>query len=92
MSVAQAMEQYQKILEEEVHDIAWETGAFQRKGKLDAASFVQMIIFGFWQEPEMRFSGLAQIGGRREIEVTESAISQRFRDLRKLNRPRDDIL
>jgi hypothetical protein len=78
MSVAQAMEQYQKILEEEVHDIAWETGAFQRKGNLDAASFVQMIIFGFWQEPETRFSGLAQIGGRREIEVTESTISQRF--------------
>lgn len=78
MSVTQAMKQYQGILEEEVHDIGWETGAFQRKGKLDAASFVQMIIFGFWQEPEMHLSSFAQIGGRREIEVTESAISQRF--------------
>ncbi len=78
MSVTQVMEQYQSILEEEVHEIAWETGAVKRKGKLDAATFVQMTIFGFWQDPEIRLSGLAQIGGRREVYVTESAISQRF--------------
>jgi Transposase DDE domain len=78
MSVTQVVEQYQSILEKEVHAIAWETGAVQRQGKLDAATFVQMIIFGFWQDPEMRLSGLAQIGGRREVYVTESAISQRF--------------
>ena len=78
MSVTQVMEQYQSILEEEVHEIAWETGAVKRKGKIDAATFVQMIIFGFWQDPELRLSGLAQIGGRRGVQVTESAISQRF--------------
>jgi len=33
MSVTQTMEQYQAILEEEVHDIAYLTGAVQRKGK-----------------------------------------------------------
>jgi len=78
MSVTQVMEQYQKILEEDVQDLGWETGAFQRNGELDAATFVQLIIFGFWQEPEMRMSGLAQIGGRREVSVSPSAISQRF--------------
>jgi hypothetical protein len=78
MSVAQVMERYQSILEEEVHEIAWETGAVKRKGKLDAATLVQMTIFGFWQDPDIRLSGLAQIGGRREVHVTESAISQRF--------------
>ena len=78
MSVTQVMEQYQSILEEEVHEIAWETGAVKRKGKLDAAALVQMTIFGFWQDPDIRLSGLAQIGGRREVHVTESAISQRF--------------
>jgi len=36
------------------------------------------MIFGFWQDPDLRLSGLAQIGGRREVYVTESAISQRF--------------
>jgi Transposase DDE domain len=78
MSVTQVMGQYQSILEEEVHDIAWETGVTKRKGKLDGATLVQSLIFGFWQEPELRLSGLVQIGGRREVHVTESAISQRF--------------
>ncbi len=36
------------------------------------------MIFGFWQDPDLRLSGLSQIGGRREVHVTESAISQRF--------------
>jgi hypothetical protein len=78
MSVAQVMEQYQSILEDEIHEIAWETGAIKRKGKLDAATLAQIMIFGFWQDPDLRLSGLAQIGGRREVHVTESAISQRF--------------
>ncbi len=78
MSVTQVMEQYQSILEEEADDIAWETGVTKRKGKIDVATFVQSLIFGFWQDPELRLSGLAQVGGRREVHVTESAISQRF--------------
>jgi len=78
MSVTQAMEEYQVILEEEVHDIAYLTGAVQRQGKIDAATFVQTTIFGFWEDPEIRLSGLAQIGGRREVYASESAISQRF--------------
>ena len=47
MSLTQVMEQYQSILEEEVHDIAYETGAVKRKGKLDAVTLVQLTIFGF---------------------------------------------
>jgi len=78
VSVTQVMEQYQSILEEEVRDIAYKTGVIKRQGKLDAATLAQMMIFGFWQDPEIRLSGLAQIGGRREVHVTESAISQRF--------------
>jgi hypothetical protein len=78
MSVTQVMEQYQSILEEEIHEIAYGTGAVKRKGKLGVETLAQMMTFGFWQDPEMRLSGLAQIGGRREVHVTESAISQRF--------------
>jgi hypothetical protein len=78
MSVTQVMEQYQSILEEEVEDITYETGAIKRKRKMDAATLAQTMIFGYWQDPDLRLSGLAQIGGRREVKVTESAISQRF--------------
>jgi hypothetical protein len=78
MSVTQVMEQYQSILEEEVKEIGYKTGTIKRQGKIDVATLVQMMIFGFWQDPDIRLSGLAQIGGRREVNVTESAISQRF--------------
>ena len=78
MNLAQVVKQYQRILEEEVHAIAREAGVIRRKRKIDAATFAQVIIFGFWQDPEMRLSGLAQIGGRRDVYVTESAMSQRF--------------
>jgi hypothetical protein len=78
MSVTQVMEQYQSILEEEIQDIAYVTGAVKRKGKIGVETLAQMMIFGFWQDPDVRLSGLAQIGGRREVYVTESAISQRF--------------
>jgi hypothetical protein len=47
MSVTPVMEHYQSMLEKEVHAIAWETGAIQRIRKLDAATFAQMLIFGF---------------------------------------------
>lgn len=76
MSVAQVMEHYQSILEKEVHAIAWETGAIKRIRKIDAATFAPVMIFGFWQDPQMRFSGLAQLGGRREVYLSESAMSQ----------------
>jgi hypothetical protein len=36
------------------------------------------MIFGFWQDPDLQVSGLAQIAQRREVKVTESAMSQRF--------------
>jgi len=78
MSITQVMEQYQSILEEEVHAIAYETGTIKRQRKIDAATLAQTMIFGWWQDPDLRLSGLAQIGGRRKVHVTESAISQRF--------------
>lgn len=79
-SITQLVEEYQRILTEEVLKIAKETGAVkrQRKNGLDAATFVQSMIFGYWQEPDLRTSGLIQVAQRREVSVTESAISQRF--------------
>ena len=79
-SIAQIVEAYQQLLNEEVYTIAKETGAVkrQREKGLDAATFVQSTIFGFWQDPDLRTSGLVQVAERREVSVTESAISQRF--------------
>lgn len=80
VNITQIMERYQAILEQEVPRLARETGAVKRERKngLDAVTLVEMVIFGFWQEPQIRLSGLAQVAERREVSVSESAISQRF--------------
>ncbi len=80
VSVTQIMEEYQAILEQEVPRLARESGAVKRvrKNGLDAVTLVETVIFGFWQEPDLRLSGLAQVAGRRAVAVTESAMSQRF--------------
>src|SRR6266516_1825824 len=36
------------------------------------------VIFGFWQDPQLPLNGLAQLASRREVQVSESAICQRF--------------
>jgi hypothetical protein len=80
MNVTQIMEQYQTILEEEVPQIARETGAVKRvrTNGLDAVTLVSSVIFGFWQDPDLTLGGLAQVAERRGVQVSESAISQRF--------------
>ncbi|GCF10948.1 IS4 family transposase [Dictyobacter arantiisoli] len=80
MSVTQTMEEFQSILENEVPTLARETGAVKRKRKegLDSVTLVMTVIFGFWQIPDLRLSGLAQMMGRRAVKVSASAICQRF--------------
>ncbi|MEO7019888.1 MAG: hypothetical protein ABI234_07035 [Ktedonobacteraceae bacterium] len=53
MSVTQVMEQYQSILEEKRQDSAYKTGVVKRKGKWDGVTLAQMMIFGFWQDPDL---------------------------------------
>jgi hypothetical protein len=78
MNITQIIEQYQRVLTEEVQDMAWKTETIKRRRKVDAATLVQTLIFGYWQEPDIRISGLTQVAARRDVTVTESAMSQRF--------------
>src|SRR5947209_5115010 len=81
VNITQIMERYQAILEQEVPRLARETGAVKRERKngFDAVTLVEIVLFGFWQEPDLRLSGLAQVAGRREVAVSAEAMSQRFR-------------
>ena len=80
VSVTQTVETFQSIIENEVPVLARETGAVKRKRKkgLDVVTLVSTVIFGFWQDPDLRVSGLAQMAGRREVKVSASAFCQRF--------------
>ena len=78
ISVTQLAEILRQILEEEANELAKETGFIQRERNITGADFVQTLIFGWLEEPEITLDGLTQIAQRREVEITASGWHQRF--------------
>lgn len=66
-SVSQLTESLMQVLETEATILARETGWQQRERKLSGADFVQTLIFGWLQEPEISLDGLTQVAARREV-------------------------
>ena len=53
-------------------------GFIQRLRMLSGADFVQSLILGWLQEPEITLDGLTQVLERREVSISASGLSQRF--------------
>ncbi len=77
-SVAHLAETLQRILGEEAEQLACEVGLIQRERVLSGADFVQSLILGWLQEPEITLDGLTQVLQRREVSISASGLSQRF--------------
>lgn len=77
-SVSQIAEALERILQEESEEIGREVGFVKRLREISSADLVQTLIFAWLQEPEITLEGLAQVIARREVQVTASALSQRF--------------
>src|ERR1700730_1747461 len=77
-SVTQFAETVQRILGEEVEQLAREVGFVERERVIRGADFVQTLILGWLQEPEITLDGLTQVLGRREVSISASGLSQRF--------------
>src|SRR5260370_61149 len=77
-SIPQVAEALQRILTEEADQLAREVGFMQRERALSGADFVQTLLLGWLQEPEIAYDGLTQVLGRREVSITASGLSQRF--------------
>ena len=77
-SVTQCAETIQQIIDEEVEQLAREVGFIQRLRVLSGADFVQSLILGWLQEPEIALDGLTQVLERREVSISASGLSQRF--------------
>jgi hypothetical protein len=73
--IAQALE---RILQDEIEELAKEVGFLKRQRVLSAADFVQSLIFGWLQEPEISLDGLTQVLQRRDVSISASGMSQRF--------------
>src|SRR5258707_534305 len=66
-SVSQVAQILSQILETEANHLARETGWQQRKRILSGADFVQTLIFGWLQEPDISLDGLVQVAARRGV-------------------------
>ncbi len=76
--VTHLAETLQRIVGEEADRLARETGFIERERVLSGADFVQALILGWLQEPEITLNGLTQILQRREVSISASGLSQRF--------------
>src|SRR5436305_13819152 len=77
-SVTQVAQTVQRILAEEVEQLAREVGFVKRKVVISGADFVQSLILGWLQEPQITLDGLTQVLERREVSISASGLSQRF--------------
>ena len=77
-SVAHFAETVQRILEEEAKQLAREVGFIEGERVISGAGFVQTLILGWLQVPEITLDGLTQVLQRREVSISASGLSQRF--------------
>jgi hypothetical protein len=77
-SVAYVEEQLQSLLESRANELARETGCVVRQRKLDGATIVQTLLFGFQQHPHASLEQLASTAQVRAVSVTDTAIDKRF--------------
>jgi hypothetical protein len=77
-SVAYVEEQLRQVLESRANELARETGCIVRQRKLDGATIVQTLLFGFQQHPHASLEQLASTAQLRAVSVTDTAIDKRF--------------
>src|SRR5947209_3117484 len=77
-TITQVAARLQRILGEEVEQLAREVGFVKRHVVLSGADFVQSLILGWLQEPEITLDGLTQVLERREVSISAPGLSQRF--------------
>jgi hypothetical protein len=58
--------------------LAREVGFVERDRVISGADFVQSLILGWLQEPEITLDGLTQVLERRQVSISASGLSQRF--------------
>ena len=79
-SVAYVEEQLRDVLESRANEVARETGCIVRQRKLDGATIVQSLLFGFQQHPHASLEQLASTAQVRAVSVTDTAIDKRFNE------------
>jgi Transposase DDE domain len=77
-SVAYVEEQLRHVLETRANELARETGCIVRQRKLDGATLLQTLLFGFQQHGHASLEQLASTAQIHGVGVTDTAIDKRF--------------
>jgi Transposase DDE domain len=77
-TIAQVKEIIQRVLGPRADELARETHFVRRKRNLDGSDFVQGLVFGYLHQADATTEDLAQILGRREVDISASGLCQRF--------------
>jgi hypothetical protein len=77
-SISQVERSLKYILEERANVLARETGCIERQRKFSGADLLQTLVFGWLSHPEASLEMLASVATLRQIEVTDTAVHQRF--------------
>jgi hypothetical protein len=77
-TVAQVCETLQEVLNEVAHRAGRESGFIQRERKLNGASFVQTLVFGWMANPQASLEELSQAAVTCGLEISPQGLAERF--------------
>lgn len=77
-SIAVISQALKEIVTTKAKQFADETGFVKRNRKVGGADFVQSLLFGWWQEPEISLRGLTQVMSRCDVSISPAGLTQRF--------------
>jgi hypothetical protein len=77
-TIAAMAERMQAVVGEIAEQAGKAEGFIQRRRKFSGASFVQMLVFGFWSDPAITLEGLVQTAGQIGVEVSAQGVEERF--------------
>ena len=77
-TVAQVCETLQEVLNVEARQAGRESGFIQRERKLNGASFVQTLVFGWLANPQASLEELSQAAATCGLEISAQGLAERF--------------
>jgi hypothetical protein len=78
LTIEEVSETLQKVLTEDAHEAGQASGMIQRERKLNGASFVQTLVFGWMANPEASLEELSQAAATCGVEISAQGIDGRF--------------
>ena len=78
LTIEQVSKKLQQVLTEDARRAGKESGFIQRERKLDGASFIQTLVFGWLANPQASLEELSQAAATCGVEISAQGIDARF--------------